>query len=304
MEWRWNDDDLMFGTKFDSKHPTWTGEQGADVFVWKEQGIGDEIMFSSTLSEMNEKSGKLIVECDKRLIPLYERSFSSDITFTDNRFQVNEADYDNHIALGSLLKYFRHGLEDFGRVSSGWLKADPERVDYLRGKLSTGESDKIIGISWFTNSSRKKSSKRNILLESLMGYLKQVPANFVSLQYGDTREEIEKLSKDQGIELNSLDEIDLYNDIDGLAALISACDVVISIDNLTVHLAGALGIDTRVLLDEEADERWGEAGSDSYWYDHLILYRQNKRGVWDEQLSCLTNDILAAQSEKMQKNIS
>jgi ADP-heptose:LPS heptosyltransferase len=118
-----------------------------------------------------------------------------------------------------------------------------------------------------------------------------VPANFVSLQYGYTREEVEKLSKDHGIELNSIDDIDLYNDIDGLAALISACDIVISIDNLTVHLAGALGVDTKVLLPMVPDVRWGKAGSDSYWYDHLTLYRQDKKGAWEKPVEDLIADI-------------
>ena len=52
-------------------------------------------------------------------------------------------------------------------------------------------------------------------------------------------------------------KLDLFSDIDGLVALISACDCVISIDNLTPHLAGALGVNTKLLLPKSADERWG-----------------------------------------------
>ena len=88
-----------------------------------------------------------------------------------------------------------------------------------------------------------------------------------------------------------VDEIDLYNDLDGLAALISACDTVISIDNLTAHLAGALGIDTRVLLPEVAEERWGLTSSDSYWYDQLTLYRQDGKNDWFGLLNRLTREL-------------
>ena len=294
MEWRWSLDahELYFGHALESVNPTWNGEEGKDVFVWKEQGIGDEIMFSSLLSEMKEKSNRLIVECDKRLIPLYERSFPSNINFTYDRSLISAHDYETQIALGSLPKHFRHELKDFSKVSAGWLKADPARVKTIREKLSIDKPDKIIGISWFTKSGGSRSTKRNIPLDILAEYLKRVPGKYVSLQYGDTFEEIAKLRSDSCFEVVTLDEIDLFNDIDGLAALISACDTVISIDNLTVHLAGALGVETKVLLPEIAEERWGASGSDSYWYDHLTLYRKDKSDSWAKQLECLINEIL------------
>jgi len=292
MEWRWHADGQSIGKKLESIHPTWSGEEGAEVFVWKEQGIGDEIMFGSMLSEINKKSKKLIVECDKRLIPLYERSFSRDIRFIDDRYKLSDFDYDCQIAIGSLPKHFRHKLEDFSTVSPGWLEADLDRTKALREKLQAQTKDKIIGISWFTKSAGELSHKRNIPLELLAEYLKRVPGKYVSLQYGDTAEEILEVKNQVNFELNTVDEIDLYNDIDGLAALISACDTVISIDNLTVHLAGALGVDTRALLPEVPEERWGITGSNTYWYDHLTLYRKDKKNGWEQQLECLTQNLV------------
>jgi tetratricopeptide (TPR) repeat protein len=290
MEWRWSGGDQFAESKFESENPGWKGEEGVDVFVWKEQGIGDEIMFGSMISELNEKSGDLIVECDRRLIPLYERSFPANIMFVDNRTQLSLDDYDSHIAIGSLAKHFRHDLKDFKNVASGWLKADPKRVNYLRRLLSNDEPDKIVGISWFTKSTTKGSEKRNVPLNILAEYLKKIPGKLVSLQYGDAADDLKKLNEDHGVEIITLEGLDLNNDIDGLAALISACNVVISIDNLTVHLAGALGVDTRVLLPALSNERWGTVVSDSYWYDYLTLYRQDKPGEWGAQFE----DLIAA----------
>jgi len=292
MEWRWRANEQFIGKKLESTHPTWNGEELAEVFVWKEQGIGDEIMFSSMLSELNAKSKKLIVECDKRLIPLYERSFSKDIRFIADRHKLSDFDYDSQIAIGSLPKHFRHKLEDFTNVSPGWLEADLDRSKVLREKLKAQADDIIIGISWCTQSAGLRSYKRNIPLELLAEYLKRVPGKYINLQYGDTAEEILEVKNQVNFELHTVDEIDLYNDIDGLAALISACDTVISIDNLTVHLAGALGIDTRVLLPEVPDVRWGITGSNTYWYDHLALYRQESKYGWENQLERLTQDLL------------
>ena len=69
-------------------------------------------------------------------------------------------------------------------------------------------------------------------------------------------------------------KIDKFYDLDGLAALISACDHIVSIDNVTVHLAGALGQATRVLLPFACDWRWMVDRSDSPWYPEMTLYRQ------------------------------
>jgi hypothetical protein len=60
---------------------------------------------------------------------------------------------------------------------------------------------------------------------------------FVNLQYGDVSEEITNLKANHGIDVLEIPDLDLFNDIDGLAALISACDCVISIDNLNTHLS-------------------------------------------------------------------
>ena len=61
---------------------------------------------------------------------------------------------------------------------------------------------------------------------------------FLCLQYGDVEKEITQLRKKHNIKIEIINEVDLFNDIDGLASLIAACDEVVSIDNLNLHLAG------------------------------------------------------------------
>ena len=71
--------------------------------------------------------------------------------------------------------------------------------------------------------------------------------------------------------------------------------MVISIDNVTVHLSGALGIDTRVLIPFIPDERWGLQSINSYWYDSLKLYRQKTQGDWHKPLRHLVRDVAGMQ---------
>ena len=153
------------------------------------------------------------------------------------------------------------------------------------------KNDKIIGISWFTKAEKITSQRRNLSIDLLANYLQQFPVRYVNLQYGETAEELSQISSKYGLNVEQIDELDLFNDLDGLAALISACDIVISIDTAPAHLAGALGIDTRVLLPLTADERWGLNPSKSYWYDSITLYRQEVFDEWVKPLEHLTCDL-------------
>ena len=113
----------------------------------------------------------------------------------------------------------------------------------------------------------------------------------MNLQYGDVSKEIINLQLEHGIEVSEIPGLDLFSDIDGLATLISACDYIISIDNLNPHFAGALGVKTMLLLPKAADERWGLEPSKSYLYDDVVLYRQSSYNDWDEPLKKMKNDL-------------
>lgn len=291
MEWRWQKKQKSIGLEFKSDTQTWDGSNNRKVFVWKEQGIGDEIMFSSIFSELVEKSAQVIVECDTRLLNLYQRSFPKSVKFIDDRNNIEPAEYDAQIAIASLPKFLRKDINDFADAAAGWLKPDLIKTQKLRQKVGPNAKDCVIGISWNTKANGPKSIHRSMSLEALVPYLKKIPGNYVNLQYGDASSDVLNISHSANFDIMTIDEIDLFQDIDGLAALISACDLVISIDNSTVHLAGALGVDTRVLLPKVADERWGLSKSDSYWYDNVTLYRQEIQGDWSGPLSRLVADL-------------
>jgi len=132
---------------------------------------------------------------------------------------------------------------------------------------------------------------RNIKLEDLLLPLKDLDFIFVNLQYGDVSEEITNLKVNHGIDVLEIPDLDIFNDIDGLAAAISACDCVISIDNLNPHLAGALNIRTQLLITNTADDRWGHKTTKSYWYDSITIYRQAEPGNWDDPLLKASNNL-------------
>ena len=278
-EWRWKTKKLN-GMFLQSSKPLWNGEKNQRVLVWGEQGIGDELMFSSIIPEIYATSSKILVKCDKRLIRLFERSFPVDVIYFSKEQPVPEDEYDFHIPMGSLPLTFRKSLDSFKKSASGFLKYDVSKTESIKAQLMHEYGKKIIGISWKTASTIRSSSSRNIDLTKLVRALDNSNTQLLCLQYGDVSDEIEAIKRDFGIEVVQFNDVDNKNDIDGLAALMAACDTVITIDNSTAHLSGALGLTTKLMLPYTANWRWGLSGNSSYWYDAVQLYRQSKVNDW------------------------
>jgi tetratricopeptide (TPR) repeat protein len=286
FDWRWKTKQHI-GTELSTSKPQWSGEANKRVFLWAEQGIGDEIMYASLIPELAATSSKLIVQCDERLIPLFKRSFIDGIEYRCRKSPAPEDSYDCHIPMGSLPNIFRPSLDSFSKASEAYLHCESERSQELRKTLLKGEAKTLIGISWNSSSPIAGAHHRNITLSDMAQHLDAPDVQLVNLQYGDVSDEIAKLKKDHGIEVAEVSEIDNRNDIDSLAALIMACDQIVSIDNATVHLAGALGANTKVLLPFNRSWQWGLDRSDSYWYGSLQLHRQKNYGDWKHVLKTI-----------------
>ena len=285
-EWRWKTKNWI-NSFLKSTKPMWNGEKKQRVLVWGEQGIGDEIMFSSIIPDIYAASSQVLVQCDKRLIPLFERSFPTDVIYYPKEAHVSEEVYDLHIPMGSLPLNFRNSLDSFKKSASGFLKYNTEAAKSIKGPLIHKQSKKLVGISWKTKSTLRNSYIRNINLADLARALDNSNTQLVNLQYGDVSDEIEAVERDFGIDVIQFSDVDNKNDIDGLASLIGACDMVLTIDNATAHLSGALGVPTKLMLPHIADWRWGVSEDSSYWYDALQLHRQSNFKDWRSVLAQL-----------------
>ena len=284
-EWRWKTKERD-GTFLQSAKPMWNGEKNQRVLVWGEQGIGDELMFSSILPDLYATSLKILVKCDKRLIPLFERSFPAGVIYFSKDQPVPEDEYDFHIPMGSLPLTFRKSLDSFKKSASGFLKCDISKAESIKAQLMHKYDKKIVGISWKTASPIRGSINRNINLAELARALDCSNIQLLCLQYGDISDEIEAVKRDFGIEVIQFSEVDNKNDIDGLASLILACDHIVSIDNVTVHLAGALGVKVTALLPFSPRWIWGD-GSESFWYNSVAPLKQNLYQNWGNVLERL-----------------
>ena len=289
-ESRWHIDPLDKVYRPFQNREIWAGQKDKKIVLWKEQGIGDDIIFLSLVPEAFKISKTLSVYIDPRLMSICTRSMPG-INFkkyTPGNFDGEEFDY--HSPMGSLPRLFRNSEKDFERVIRGYLKADPKRVELLRDELGL-KGKKVVGISWKSVKATNKL-KKSMELRDFCKAFKDLDITLVNLQYGDVDKEIREFKKETGIEVLQCASVDNRDDLDGLAALIEVCDLVVSTSNVTIHLAGALGKETWVLLPYVAHFWWLLDRTDSIWYPSLKLYRQKKFGDWESITLGLRQDLV------------
>ena len=294
LEYRWGLPERS-QLAYNGNIPLWGGERESTVIVWREQGIGDEILYSSLFLDAFERCNDVTIQCDQRLTDLFRRSFPEGINFVDDSIGFSESKFKHQIPIASLPALFRKDINCFSGKSDGWLKADLSKVNDFREKLVSKNFERVVGLSWRTFSKIKGSNERCIDLIQIAQILNNFNFRIVNLQYGDVCAEISELKKKQNIELFQIDALDIYEDLDSLAAAVCACDFVVTIDNSTAHLAGALGVDCHLLLPKICDDRWGYSDEVSYWYKSMRLYRQEKKGDWGRPLHHLKKSIRATQ---------
>lgn len=282
--------------------PRWNNTRvRSRVYIWSEQGIGDELFFGQWLSTAETFGNEVIVGLDKRLVPLFRRSFPT-LNIVSKQPPPMEDSYDAHLPMGSLPK----ALTDTGRSwrykrRIPYLSADSTRKRELVAKLKNSEK-LICGVTWKSFRSELGPQKSLSLLE--MRRIFSIPLfKFVNLQYGDVNADIADLSNALGF--NPFEPIDIDNeiDMDGHAALIDACDVLILCCNATAHLAGALGKTGYVLTPYGKSLIWywcNQREDRSFWYPSLTLAKQDMDGTWNEAINQIVTKLIEFDKEVRQ----
>lgn len=270
--------------------------RGGPVALWAEQGVGDSLVFSTLATELALRNHPFILEADRRLVPALRRAHPDWEVVAKEESQEAFARCDRHIALGSLGRLFRPTRESFERQPRSLLAADPERTRAYR-ELTTAGAQRPIGISWRTFQSTERAwfaRNRSMPLASFMALAQMPGIRLVDLQYGDTAAERAAFA-DEGGRLDRVDEgLDRFNDLEGLIALIEACDVVVTTENVTAHLAGALGKRTLLLyLDDRPTLHYGSPNEKrrSYWYPSVEIVGAPMLDTWSRVID-LVRDIL------------
>jgi tetratricopeptide (TPR) repeat protein len=261
------------------QQPAWAGEKllSGSLLLWGEQGIGDEIMFAGLIPDVTRTGNPCILDCDARLKPLFTRSFPGvSVVSGCGPGSHPELEIGSQLPIGSLPRLFRTTSSAFAATTSPYLIANPTARKRLRARYADGR--RLVGLAWYTKSS-KTGRVRSIDLSQLVRLFTRPDIQWVSLQYGNPGM-LENQAAAAGAPILIDRAVDQLSNLDIFAAQIAAMDLVITIDNSTAHLAGALGVPVWVLLPFAPDWRWLLDRDDSPWYPTMRLFRQTELGNW------------------------
>jgi tetratricopeptide (TPR) repeat protein len=262
----------------------WDGQPVDRLLVWAEQGVGDQILYGSMLPDLPRAAREVTFQVESRLVALFQRSIPA-IRVVPWAGPIDASLYDAQVPLGSLGQFLRRGIDDFP-PQSGYLKPDPERTSQFRTRLA--ESGKIsVGFAWRSNAQLGKW--KSLRLEEFAGALGRADIQLVDLQYGDTQAERKKSAKSLKAPLVHLPDLDLKDDLDGVAALASACDLVITSSNAAAHIAGATGTPLWVLVPWATGRfwYWRFVGARNPWYPQARIFVQDPDQGWAPALASI-----------------
>ena len=243
--------------------PQWTGQNldRKSILLYAEQGIGDTIQFLRFAKHLKDQNAQVIVECQTSIRNLIAINPNIDQAITPDD-KPPQADF--HAPLMSLP--YLLSLTDTQSLQS---------PPYIQMKNSENKKPykPRIGLVWAGNPDHINDANRSIPFIEFTPLLERPEFNFVSLQVGPARSQMQDtpLLPDLGKDFSSFTDT---------ANALTELDLLITADTAIVHLAGAMGCPCWVLIPHVPDWRWMCDRADTPWYSSLRLFRQPQRSDW------------------------
>jgi tetratricopeptide (TPR) repeat protein len=255
------------------EQPLWDGSslEGKTILLWLNAQLGDTVQFLRFVPFVKERGARVLVESRRELVPLVEKMPCVDRVVP---MGTPIPRFDVHAFLTTIPRILRTG---WGNIPAGvpYLTVSADLVTQWRVRLGNSHG-RTIGLVWASARDRY----RQIPLSAFGRFAELSGIRFVSLQFGPPA--VELLFPPAGLHLES--PLDESCSIADTAAVIQNLDLVISMDTLVAHVAGALGQQTWMLLPFARDWRWGLEGERTPWYPTMRLFRQRRIGEWGDVL--------------------
>jgi Flp pilus assembly protein TadD len=266
--------------------PRWTPERRPGrICCYREQGVGDELLFASCYPDLIATAPDVVIECDKRLVSLFARSFPDAqirAQTLDDRLRETMHDFDYAIPAGSLPQWFRPSLDAFPERGA-FVVADPDRVEAWRSRLGEIGPGPYVGMSWRSKLQTAERRLEYTRLDEWEPILTVPDVTWINLQYDDCERELTSAERTFGVTVHRWDWLDLMNDFEEMAALTCALDLVVAARNAVAMLGGAVGIPT-VMMGNRWD--WSDLGSDtSPWFPTIRLVYRHLGDGWNSVIA-------------------
>ena len=280
-EYRWQSFAKKWARTYSKK--LWLGDESLKnkiIFIYPEQGHGDFIhcyRYISLLKKMQPK--KIILEVTKsfyRLVSSQDREIN--IIGPNNKIPK----FDFYCPIMSLPHAFKTDILTIPNkcpyLFLNEIKTEKEKDNSKKNKLK-------IGVCWAGNPSHKNNHNRSMSIPD-MSKLFSLPFEFHSLQKEVSQESLSILKK-----FNIIDHHNSLEDFSDTAKLIDKIDIIISVDTVIAHLAGALGKKTFLLLPDKSSFLWMDEREDSPWYPTIKIFRQKILGDWQSPIKKIIKEL-------------
>lgn len=297
------------------------------ILILAEWGPGDEIRWASIYPELEIRFNNLVVGCDSRLQSIFQRSFPN-ITFLPIRKKIrgkvlpeiyddlsnvpnvtltqvlDNTAYDFAIRqdavtlISDVLAECRSNVNNFV-THSGMLATDDNLRAYMQQWLNTLPKNKLnVGICWKSGLIDPMRSIHYSELDLWGDILSLENINFINLQYANYEDDIDKIYQKFGIKIHN-PNIDLRDDFDSVAALMSCLDIIISPATAVAELAGMVGTKT-LLFTNSVEVDWRVLPNEVDLWHSSIKHIRADRGLIKEEAQ---KSIVQKISCELKKNL-
>ena len=269
---------------FQFKRP-WKGGSFKDeiIFVYGDQGIGDQIQFSRYLPFLEKKFKKVRVMVAEPLCSLFKRSFSKykKIEFYPNDKEFKFPRYDKSVMLASCIYYLNKGFRKIP-FTDNYMIPDENKIEEYKTKYFNTQNKKI-GICWEAGATNlREQIHRTLNVELFENIINLDKTSVYSFQVNPSLDNYKKYS-------NLIDLGSTFKNFDDTAAALKNLDLLVTVDTSVAHLAGALGVKTFLILPYCPDWRWFDNDKTTEWYDSVTIFKQVNHDDWSE----VFNNILS-----------
>jgi len=246
--------------------------EGSRVLLWNDQGLGDGIQFLRFTKRLADQGYRVFVFVQDKLKSLAVTAPGVEAAFCPSD---PPREIDAHLPMCRLPKILALGPEELW--PGIYLSVPPSREGLPSGPSGNGPGSRRVGLVWAGNPDHPNDHNRSLDLHHLNALLRLPHIEWFSLQVG--RDPAELRARPWAGRVYDLSP--RLSDFSDTAALMEQLDLIISVDTAAVHLSGALGRPTWVLLPKiNSDWRWGIEGDKTIWYPNLRLFRQETPGDW------------------------
>jgi hypothetical protein len=264
----------------------WLGEdvRGKTVLVTIDQGFGDSLQFVRVLPRLKQRGARVVMETYPKLYRLMKSAAG-----VDKLIKVGDPSpaYDFYCPLVSVAAVLQMNVQSDFDVAVPYLRAPEGAGAKLAPALAAAGQSFRVGIAWSGNVGFSGDRRKSTSLATFLPLTGVPGVRLYSLQFGPRAEQIKSLGVGTGIG----DLTPLIDDFADTAVALAGLDLLISVDTGLVHLAGALGRPTWLVLHPGSDFRWLQDRDDSPWYPSLRLFRMGRQGDWEELLARVAEEL-------------